>query len=143
MPCPGSGTDDDPYVVSWLEDDAENPIHWPPPAAPLRMQRSVWSTTAATFSVVFSSSAYAGAILGIMEAGITDNITVAVLGLPLYVLGFALGPLVWGPLSELYGRRLIFILSFVPLMVFSAAAANIMALLWYRFLEGALKTGNH
>jgi len=24
----GQGTDTDPYIVDWLEDDAENPQHW-------------------------------------------------------------------------------------------------------------------
>ena len=61
----------------------------------------MWSITAATFAVVFSSSAYTGAMKGLLEAGLTDNVTVAVLGLSLYVLGFALGPLVWGPMSEM------------------------------------------
>jgi DHA1 family multidrug resistance protein-like MFS transporter len=30
---------------------------------------------------------------------------VAILGLTLYICGFAMGPLAFGPLSELYGRK--------------------------------------
>ena len=98
VPYPGIGTSDDPYVVSWLgPDDPENPLNW----SRMRKEAAMWSITAATFAVVFSSSAYTGAMKGLLEAGLTDNVTVAVLGLSLYVLGFALGPLVWGPMSEM------------------------------------------
>ena len=31
------------------------------------------------------------------------------LGLSLFVLGFAVGPIFWGPLSELYGRQIVFV----------------------------------
>jgi MFS family permease len=62
------------------------------------------------FCVAFSSSAYAAAIPGVMrEFG--PNLDVALLGLSLFVLGFGLGPLVWGPLSEVrigeHGLRVI------------------------------------
>lgn len=38
-----------------------------------------------------------------------------VLGISLFVLGFAAGPLVWGPLSEVYGRRWILVVSLLDL----------------------------
>lgn len=34
------------------------------------------------------------------------------LTLSLFVAGYCLGPLIWGPLSEVYGRRPIFIIAF-------------------------------
>ena len=39
-----------------------------------------------------------------MEAELHLSTTVAILGVSLYVLGFGLGPLLFAPLGELYGR---------------------------------------
>lgn len=61
-------------------------------------------------------------------------------GVSLFVLGFALGPLVWAPLSELYGRQIIFITTFATFTAFAAGcvgANNIGTLLVLRFLAGA------
>lgn len=93
----------------------------------------------ATLSVAFSSSVYTGGIQEIIEEfRCTEEI--ATLGVSLFVLGFAIGPLVWAPLSELYGRQLIFAVSFGAFTVWNAAAAgapNITALLIFRFLAGS------
>ena len=61
-------------------------------------------------------------------------------GISLFVLGFALGPLIWAPLSELYGRQLIYIISFFGFTAFCAGAAganDIGTLLVLRFFAGA------
>ncbi|RXW24192.1 hypothetical protein EST38_g1644 [Candolleomyces aberdarensis] len=82
----GIGTADDPYVVDWYLDDPEDPYNWPKPKK--------WLITAqlalCTFTISFSSSAYTGGMQYTMEDfGISDDI--AILGISLYVLGFALG----------------------------------------------------
>lgn len=54
-------------------------------------------------------------------------------------MGFAIGPACWAPLSELYGRRILFLIShgFVVAFVAASAGANSMAsLLVFRFLSG-------
>ena len=64
----------------------------------------------------------------------------ATLGISLFVLGFALGPLIWAPLSELYGRQVIFLISYGGFTAFNAGAAgaqNIKTLLILRFFAGA------
>ncbi|KAL8768188.1 MAG: hypothetical protein Q9209_005497 [Squamulea sp. 1 TL-2023] len=61
------------------------------------------------------------------------------LGLSLFVLGFAVGPVFWGPLSEMYGRQIVFVGTFAALTAFNAgcaAAPNIEGLLIMRFLGG-------
>ncbi|EOD50696.1 putative mfs multidrug transporter protein [Neofusicoccum parvum UCRNP2] len=97
---PGSGTQDDPYIVTWIEGDAENPQN-------LSRTRK-WIITALAgvqvLSVTFASSAYSGALHKVIEHFSVTTV-VATLGMSTFVLGFALGPLVWAPLSELYGRR--------------------------------------
>jgi MFS family permease len=56
------------------------------------------------------------------------------------VLGFAVGPLLWAPMSELYGRQMVFIISYGGFTAFiagSAGAKNISTLLVLRFFAGS------
>lgn len=120
-----------------------------------------WSVTMlvafATLAVAFVSSAYTGGISQLLrEFGISSE--VATLGVSLFVLGckhicrglsvysgltccaVALGPLIWAPLSELYGRQYLFIITFGALSAFNAGAAgsqNIQTLIVLRFFAGA------
>lgn len=92
-----------------------------------------------TLSVAFVSSAYSGGIVEIVEDLDTSE-EVATLGIALFVCGFAIGPLVWAPFSELYGRQQILFVTFGLLTAFNAGAAaskNIQTLLVLRFLAGA------
>lgn len=55
-------------------------------------------------------------------------------------MGFALGPLLWAPLSEIYGRQIIFFITFCGFTAFSAGCAganDIATLLVLRFFAGA------
>ena len=64
---------------------------------------------------------------------------VATLGLSLFVVGLGLGPMVLGPLSEFYGRRPIYIISFAFFMIWlipCAVAKNIETELVSRFIDG-------
>jgi multidrug resistance protein len=131
----GNGTAEDPYLVEWLADDPRNPMKFP--------QTRKWCYTAlasvACLIVSFSSSAYPGGLAEIMAEFQVGNI-VAFLGVSLYVVGFAVGPMFWAPLSELYGRQNLFIITYGLLVVFSAAstgAQSITQLIVFRFLSGA------
>jgi multidrug resistance protein len=64
---------------------------------------------------------------------------VVTLGLSLYVLGLGTGPMFLAPLSEFYGRRPIFLVSwalFVIWLIPCAVAQNIQTLLISRFING-------
>ncbi|PYH87805.1 multiple drug resistance protein [Aspergillus ellipticus CBS 707.79] len=134
-PYAGSGTPADPYIVEWIPDDPRNPMRLPTPIK--------WAYTIiaafATFGVSMASSAYAGSIDQVVEYfHISDE--VATLGVSLFVLGFAVGPLVWAPLSELIGRQRVFFVSYLGLAVFCAAATgskNPWTLLIVRFFAGS------
>jgi hypothetical protein len=90
----GSGTEEDPYIVMWIEHDPRNPITW--------TKGKRWAITVtvafATLAVSFCSSAYSGGIRQLLEE-FQSSQEVVTLGLSLFVLGFAIGPLLWAPLS--------------------------------------------
>ncbi|KAJ5937488.1 hypothetical protein N7454_003830 [Penicillium verhagenii] len=132
----GSGTVEDPYIISWLPDDVENPMNF--------REVSKWSlnllAALSAFTVSLASSAYSGGLTEIIASfAITKQI--AALGISVFVIGFAVGPLLWAPLSEIYGRRYVFIVSSAALtatLAGTARAQNIETLLILRFLAGSL-----
>jgi hypothetical protein len=91
---PGEGTHESPYVVDFLPHDASNPQQY------TRLRK--WSITliqaVATLAVAFVSTAYSGGVSEIIR-DFQISTTVAILGISLFVLGFAIGPLLWAPLS--------------------------------------------
>lgn len=64
---------------------------------------------------------------------------VGLLGLSLYVLGFATGPILWAPLSELRGRRLPLVVAMFGFSIFQIAVAvgkDLQTVLICRFFGG-------
>ena len=64
---------------------------------------------------------------------------VGILTISMFVVGYCIGPLVWGPLSEYVGRKPIFVGTFIcytGFQVGSALAPNTAAVLVFRFLGG-------
>ncbi|KAJ7786188.1 major facilitator superfamily domain-containing protein [Mycena metata] len=64
---------------------------------------------------------------------------VGTLAISLFVAGYCVGPLLWGPLSEQYGRRPTLLYPFIIYTIFQVAAAvakNGASLLVFRFLGG-------
>lgn len=64
---------------------------------------------------------------------------VASLMVALFVGGFCVGPLLWGPLSEAYGRKYPMLVAFVAYTLFQigcALAPNTAAILIFRLLGG-------
>lgn len=92
-----------------------------------------------TLIVSLASSAYSGS-LDEIRAEFNVSTQLATLGLSLYVLGFAIGPLFWAPLSEVCGRQISFLISLSGMAAFlagSAAARNIWSLCILRFFAGS------
>ncbi|KAK7546774.1 major facilitator superfamily domain-containing protein [Phyllosticta paracitricarpa] len=131
----GSGTDEDPFIVTWIENDPRNPMQW---SQTLRWLVCI-SVAISTLAVAFVSSAYSGGVQQMMmDLGASKE--VAILGVSLFVLGFAIGPLVWAPCSELFGRQIPFLGTYAMLTAFNAGAAgsqNIQTLIILRFFAGA------
>ncbi|THC91088.1 hypothetical protein EYZ11_009450 [Aspergillus tanneri] len=69
---------------------------------------------------------------------------VGTLGVSLYVLGFATGPIIWAPCSEIKGRRLPFLLAMFGFTVFSfatAASKDLQSIFICRFFAGFFGAG--
>lgn len=118
-PYPGSGTENDPYIVKWIPNDPRNSM--------LFDHRVKWGYTIivafAVFRVSLASSTYAGGINEVLSQFDVGQ-EVATLGVSLFVLGFAVGPLVWAPFIEFVGRQAVFCISYFSLAAFCAGAAG-------------------
>lgn len=131
----GAGTIGDPYVVTWIEEDAGNPMNWTP-----KLKWTIAIIVALEcFVTAFCSSAYSGCLRELV-ANFHASTTLLTAGISLFVLGFALGPMLWAPLGEIYGRQIIFIITFGLFTVFMAGAtadSTLTTLLVFRFFGGA------
>ncbi|KAF9893792.1 hypothetical protein FE257_009962 [Aspergillus nanangensis] len=130
----GSGTEDDPFSVTWIPNDPRNPMNF----SAVRKWCYTILVSFVTLTVALVSSAYSGG-MGQIVKDFDCKEEVAILGISLFVLGFAFGPLLWAPLSETFGRRHIFTSTFSLLTAFNAGAAgskNIQTLIILRFLAG-------
>lgn len=86
----------------------------------------------------FGSSIFSSATGAVgVEYGVSSE--VSLLGVALYVLGFATGPTFWAPLSELKGRRLPLVLAMFGFTIFNIACAtakDLQTVLITRFFAG-------
>lgn len=81
--------------------DPYKPINWP-------VRKKAMTTMLyglVTMSATWASACYSAGTSQISETFHVSH-EVAVLGTALYLLGFGVGPLLWAPLSEVYGRRM-------------------------------------
>ncbi|KAH8704752.1 major facilitator superfamily domain-containing protein [Talaromyces proteolyticus] len=133
---PGNGVaaSDTEIVVKWDENDPENPrnMSW----------GRRWLITVfialGSICVTCTSSMYVMTYKQITkEFGCSNE--VATVGLTTYIFGLGIGPLFLAPLSEFYGRRRIYLVSFtffVIWMIPCAVAQNIQTMLVVRFFSG-------
>jgi MFS family permease len=87
--------------------------------------------------VVLYSTSYTAAIPGLMAEFDVASQTVATLGLTSYLLGLAAGSVVVAPMSELYGRRVVYLVCmalFVVLIVPCALARSLGVMIGVRFV---------
>lgn len=118
----------------WQQDPA-NPRNWP--------LASKWTATTIlalyTFVTPLASSIMAPSLPDLaVKYGIT-NPTVTALTLSIFLLSFAIGPLLAAPLTEVYGRVWVLHLANLFFLVFNlgcAFAPNTISFLIFRFLAG-------
>jgi multidrug resistance protein len=74
-----------------------------------------------------------------MENEFGNSRIISVLGLSTFVLGIAFGPMVFGPMSEFYGRRPIYLIAWTTFFLFifpEAFGKNIETIVVCRFFGG-------
>jgi MFS transporter, DHA1 family, multidrug resistance protein len=94
----------------------------------------VWYSLAATFA----SSIFSAATTAVGEEFNVGR-EVVTLGTSLFVLGYAVGPMIFAPMSELYGRRLPIIIGAFGFAIFNTAVAvakDYQTLVISRFFAG-------
>lgn len=142
MPSMGAGRElppplglREPYMVAYDgPDDPTHPHNW----ASIKKVFTCCCVGISALSVSIGSAMFAEAsadIVAIYHVGPT----VAALGVSLFVLGFAAGPVIWGPLSELYGRKMVLVPSSLGYVCFSfavATAKDIQTIMICRFFAG-------
>jgi len=126
----------DPNIVDWDgPDDPKNPLNWPS----RKKWGIVWSIGAVTLITPIGSSFFAPGVPQVMRAFHEDSLVLSAFVVSVYLLGFAIGPLVIAPLSELYGRRLLYNITNVLFVIFTiacAASKSMGMLIAFRFLAG-------
>jgi multidrug resistance protein len=126
----------DPFLVIWEgPDDPENPKNW----KFSRKWAAVGIISAFTFMTPVSSSMIAPALPAMSkELGIKTELT-AVMSLSIFLLAYAIGPLILGPLSEVYGRARVMQCANLFYLVWNFAcgwAYTIPEIMAFRFLAG-------
>ncbi|KAH7080384.1 major facilitator superfamily [Paraphoma chrysanthemicola] len=123
------------YVVEF--DGPDDPLHamnWP-----IRKKLATAAMLGfTTLTAAFGSSIFSAAT-GAIQQHFGVGSVVATLGTSLYVLGFATGPIMWAPLSELKGRRLPLVIASFGFSVFNLGVAtgkDLQTVLICRFFAG-------
>ncbi|KAI5121794.1 hypothetical protein M0805_009786 [Coniferiporia weirii] len=123
-----------PHLVEFDVNDPANPKNW---SRAYRWFLTMFSGLL-VLNASFASSAPSGIATNLMEQfRISEE--VATLTIALFVFGYCVGPFFWGPMSEQYGRRPIFIVSFAAFTGFQVGCAlsqNTASILIFRLLSG-------
>jgi multidrug resistance protein len=131
-----SAEETDPNVIGWDgPNDPLNPMNWP--------DNKKWLNVAVlsvlTIITPLGSSMFAPGIPKIMVEFHESSSTTATFILSVYILGFAFGPLLIAPMSEIYGRSPLYNVGNALFIIFSVGAAlsnSIGMLMAFRFLMG-------
>lgn len=151
MPCrqdsarqkPDAGSDheipskrdlDPDFEVKFSSNDPANPKFWPR----WRKCLAVFAMTYGAGIVALFSTIYTSAVPGLgAEFGVSKEI--GLLGVTSYLVGMAAGALCLAPLSEIYGRRPVFLIStaiFLVLIIPCALATSLITIVVVRFFAG-------
>jgi len=131
-----STEEDDSNVVWWDgPDDPQNPLNF----KPWKKVLNIALVSAICFVTPLGSSMFAPGVPELMKEFKSDNVELASFVVSVYVLGFAIGPLFFAPLSEIYGRLPVYHVcnvSFVAFNIGCALSTNLNMLVGFRFLAG-------
>lgn len=128
------GQKEEHKLVTFTVGDPENPKNW----SKLYKWYCTILIALVCFVVAFCSSVITPDIAGVQkEFGIANE--VALLSITFFVLGFGIGPMMFAPMSEVLGRKIIYATTLGVAVIFiipCAVAKNIETLLVCRFIDG-------
>lgn len=124
-----------PYtMVAFQPHDKDNPKNW-------SKAYKWWITMVVAvtcFVVALCSSVITADIIGVAkEFNVSEE--VALLSITVFVIGFGIGPMAFAPLSEIYGRQIIYVSTLLMAVVFiipCAVAKNVATLMVCRAIDG-------
>lgn len=125
----------DPNIVDWDENDPENPYNW----TAKKKWLNIGVLSCLTLLTPLGSSFFAPGVPRVMKDFNSESEITATFVVSVYLLGFAFGPILIAPLSELYGRRYIYHACNLGYLVFTIACAlatNMNMLIVFRFFAG-------
>jgi hypothetical protein len=125
----------DPNIVDWEDNEPDNPYNW----TPKKKWLNIAVLSALTLLTPLGSSFFAPAVPRVMADFNSTSEIEATFVVSVYLLGFAFGPILIAPLSELYGRLIVYHVCNVGYLVFTVACAlatNMNMLIGFRFLAG-------
>ncbi|CAN8098257.1 unnamed protein product [Discula destructiva] len=128
-------SEDSKYAVDWEDGETTNPKNW--------SNKWKWGIVVflswITFLTPLASSIFAPGVPAVVQEFRSTSNQLATFVVSVFVLGFAFGPLLVAPMSEIYGRTPIYHICNVLFVCFSVgcALANSMGMLIaFRFLSG-------
>ncbi|KAF4625947.1 hypothetical protein G7Y89_g12215 [Cudoniella acicularis] len=128
--------DESANIVTWDKDQDEmNPMNWESG----KKWRILAVISLMTFITPLSSSIFAPAVTKVMLEFHSTSSILSEIVISIYVLGFAIGPLIIAPLSEIYGRKPLYLVSCFLFLVFTIAcgvSSNLNMLIVFRFFAG-------
>ncbi|CAK7201804.1 hypothetical protein SEUCBS139899_004519 [Sporothrix eucalyptigena] len=123
------------YAVSWDDHPKDNPMEW----TMGKKWRIIGTLSVLSLLTPLASSMMAPAVPEILEQFDVHNDQYGTFCVSVFVLGFAFGPLIIAPLSELYGRTIIYHVCnslFVIFTIGCALSTSIGMLVGFRFMAG-------
>ncbi|KAK9412770.1 putative Major facilitator superfamily (MFS) profile domain-containing protein [Seiridium unicorne] len=127
-------------IVGWDgPGDLESPRNWP-----VAKKLCFVAVTSAVIAAVSFGSSVFGPAAKATAAEFDVPVIVMRLAVALWILGFAAGPVVFGPLSELFGHVPVFAMAVVGLSIFQipiAVGQNVQTVLVCRFFSGVFGSG--
>ncbi|KAJ5179265.1 hypothetical protein N7492_002475 [Penicillium capsulatum] len=124
-------------IVSFGPNDPDNPVNWKQTKKILVLAAGVMQVMNSTIG----SSICSNAIPEIAAEFHITNQEALVLPISIFLIGYILGPLLWGPSSEYFGRRRPLLIAYCGFMIFTLACAvadSYASLLVFRLLNGMM-----
>lgn len=132
-----SADDSDSSNIVWWDgdNDPQNPLNF----SPLLKGLNICIISGICFVTPLGSSMFAPGVPELMREFQSDSVLLAGFVVSVYILGFAVGPLFFAPLSEVVGRVPVYHfcnLAFLCFTIACALATDLNMLIGFRFLAG-------